>query len=245
MNKWIIFIIIIGVAAIAGVLFNIVNNGIYTQKIDITIDDEMMQKEPDPVVRFVNTSEYSISRGVVVLHNNTFSMNLLGTQAPKAYESLAEVGDPSAVISLVKNNPGVNAALEIPAIGPKATEDIIIPRSMIDGKGTRVGANNIGISYMAMIVETNDGVVWLNDSPFYKTKNSNIQQDSVLTEVLDMGTEKNEPIGSGFAGGQPDPARGAENINNGTPTTEPVRHHPQFYEDDAISNEIVRIDMNI
>ena len=245
MNKWIIFIIIVGVAATAGVLFNIVKGGIYTSKINSTSNKEVVQKKPDPTVRFVNISEYPVSPGVLVLHNNNFSMNFLGAQAPKAYESLAEIGNPSAAINAVKNNSGVDAVFNIPAIGPGATESITIPHSIIDNTESRVGAGDINMSYMAMITETNDGVVWLNGSPFYDMENGGIQQSSTITEILDMGTEKNTPIGSGFAGGQPDPTRGTENTNNGTPTNEPVQHHPQFYDDETVSDEVVQIDLSI
>ena len=55
--------------------------------------------------------------------------------------------------------------------------------------------------------------------------------DSV-TEAMnyDNGSEENEAPGSGFDGGQPDPSRGAENVENGTPTDpqEPVTAHDQI-----------------
>ena len=70
------------------------------------------------------------------------------------------------------------------------------------------------------------------------------QHGGFVAEVLDMGTEQNSPIGSGFDGGQPDHSRGAENIENGVVLRETVRHHPQFYDDPAVSSEIVRIDLN-
>jgi len=46
----------------------------------------------------------------------------------------------------------------------------------------------------------------------------------------DAGTEENAALGSGFEGGQPDPSRGEENIENGVPTEEPVSMHPQLNE---------------
>jgi hypothetical protein len=46
----------------------------------------------------------------------------------------------------------------------------------------------------------------------------------------DAGTEDNQPLGSGLAGGQPDSSKGEENIENGVSTEEPVSPHPQLTE---------------
>ena len=43
-----------------------------------------------------------------------------------------------------------------------------------------------------------------------------------------MGTEKNALPGSGFVGGQLDPVRGEENIDNGMPTDDLVSLHPEL-----------------
>ena len=245
MNKWVIFIIIVGIVSAAGVVLNIINNRSSLYESDLAENEEVAQQEPDPIIYFVNTSEYPISPGVLVLHDHNFSMNFLGIQAPETYEALAEVGDPFVVIALLKGNADVDKVFEIAAIEPEATQSITIPRSVLAGKEGRGGVDDIKMSYMAMITETNDGMVWLNGHSFYDAENGGIQKGSIVTEILDMGTEKNTSIGSGFAGGQPDPARGIENIDNGTATSEPVQHHPQFYEDDAVSDEVVRVDLNV
>ena len=100
------------------------------------------------------------------------------------------------------------------------------------------------ISYMAMIVETNDGVVWVNHSPLYDDA-GNKSSGSFWAEVVDMGTEENAPVGSGFDGGQPDPSRGEENLENGTPTEGgTAEHHLQFYNDQEVSEFLVRYTIN-
>ena len=240
MNKWIIFIIIVGAIAVVGVLARLVVSPALSRT-DIPINEETVFQEPNPTVQFANTSEYTIAPGVLALHNNNFSMNFLDIEAPAEYESLAEIGDPSEVASLLQGNPDVDAVFTVEAIEPGETQQITIPLSIVDKEEYQDGTNTIVISYMAMIIETNDGVVWLNGYPLYDAETGDLQQGSIITEVIDMGTEKNAPIGSGFASGQLDLMRGAENRDNGTATTEPVRHHPQFYESNTASSEIVEI----
>ena len=244
MNKWITFIIIVGAIAGISVLAKVAVS-LTPSQIDTPVGEETASQEINPTIQFTNISGYTIFPGVLVLHNSSFSMNFLGTEIPEAFEALAETGDPSEAITSLQGNPDVVAVLTVGAIEPKGTQQIAIPRSIIDKKEYQDGTDTIVISYMAMIAETNDGVVWLNSQPLYSAEGDGLQQGSVITEVIDVGTEKNAPIGSGFASGQPDPARGAANRDNGTATTEPVRHHPQFYEDDAVRSEIVEVDLNI
>ena len=247
MNKWIIFISIVCIVSVIGVVLKFLLTPPSYEDSYASNEEGESYTIPDPVVQFSNISEYTISPGVLVLHTDGFSMNFLGNQAPPVYESLAEVGDPSAVIAILQNNPNIEAVFKVGAIEPNGKQHITIPHPLA-GTGY-INGNPILVSYMAMITETNDGVVWLNGSrlfdPEYNIYTENpfptVLQDSIITEVLDMGTEQNEPISSGFAGGQPDPTRGAENSNNGTSTNEPVRHHPQFYEDNSVSDEIVLI----
>lgn len=242
MNKWIIFIIIVGVISVIGVLAKVIASP--APQYSGTIFEETALPEKNPTIQFTNTSEYTILPGVLAFHNSNFSMNFLGTEIPEAYESLAEIGDPSEVISLLQDNPAVVELFTVEAIAPGRTQQITIPRSIIDEKKYQSGADAIVVSYMAMIAETNDGVVWLNSHPLYAAESGGLQQGGVVTEVVDMGTEENAPIGSGFASGQPDLTQGSANRNNGTATTEPARHHPQFYEDDAVSSGVVEVNLN-
>ena len=243
MNKWIIFIIIVGVISVIGVLAKFITSP--RSQYSAAILEETVSQEKNPTIQFTNTSEYTVFPGALVLHNNNFSMNFLGIEAPRAYESLAEVGDPSEVISSLQGNPSVIELFTVEAIAPGETQQITIPRSIIDKKEYQSGTNAIVISYMAMIAETNDGVVWLNSHPLYSVESGGLPQGGVVTEVIDMGTEENAPIGSGFESGQPDLSQGSANRNNGTATTEPVRHHPQFYEDDAVSSGIVEVNLRL
>ena len=195
------------------------------------------------VVKLRNASDYDISPGVIVLHADSFSMNYLGLTAPAAYQTLAEVGDPSALKELLEGTTGVYRVVDVGHLKPRSEEKIML-RSLSDESFPEDLAD-IRMSYMGMIVQTNDGVAWINSIPLEKVF---YQQDGDVdpneartywTEILDMGSEENSPIGSGFAGGQPDPSRGAENIENGTATEEPVNHHVQFYNDSAVSTYVL------
>lgn len=244
MNKWIIFIIVVIGISVIGVGTNLVRNYTTTLTTEPIADETgaATQGEPRLVVRFTNISEYPVSPGVLVFHNQNFSMNFLGGQAPKEYESFAEVGDPKTVIALIQEDPNVHIVFGAGGVEPRTTQEIVIPLPAVRDY------DDARMSYMARVEETNDGVVWLNGHPIsalYDEESSQIQQKRIVTEIIDMGTEQNAPIGSGFSGGQPDPSRGVENIDNGIATSEPVQHHPQFYEDDAVSNEVIQININV
>ena len=230
MNKWLIFIIIVVGVSGASLVSKYVGNSSDSVGVDYSR------------VRLVNVSEYTVSPGVFVVHDSRvvrddqFPMNFLGVQAPEAYESLAEVGDPSAVIALLNDMSGVVAVRQVAGLDSGA--DYIV-HDVPSGDGML-------FSYMAMVVETNDGVVWFNRIPVDAMKVADLAQlrdGNLFAEVLDMGTEENSPIGSGFSGGQFDPLRGSENVENGVSTDAVVRHHPQFYEGSLVSFDIVRAEL--
>lgn len=187
----------------------------------------------DIFTRITNVSKYPVAPGVLVVHNSDFSMNFFGGYAPAPYEALAETGDPSGVIDSARASQGVYDVLRIDALQPQDSKVLTIPASNPDAL----------LSYMAMIIPTNDGVVLFDRVPLYGEGGSQ-QIGGFLGEIMDMGTEQNSPIGSGFAGGQPDPSRGNENIDNGVATNDPVDSHLQFYDDPVIFSQVVRIDLN-
>ena len=211
MNKWIIFIIVVIVISIVGVGANFLTSS--TSSNVNTTEEVAVQQDPDPVIRITNISEYSISQGVLVIHDSSFSMNFLGIQPPEAYKSLAEEGDPSAALTLLRETPAVSGLIEIPEINPRSTHEITIPLESIKGEEGYARKSDARISYMAMIREIDDSVVWLNGYTLYSAESKQTQEGKVVTEIIDMGTSTNEP----------------------------ARHHQQFYEGDITSNEVVQI----
>ena len=78
-----------------------------------------------------------------------------------------------------------------------------------------------------MPVASNDGYAFV-DAVKITDDAGNVISSTTNAVNHDAGTEQNTEPGSGFEGGQPDPARGKENIENGVPTDEPVATHPQL-----------------
>ena len=233
-KKWIIFIAAVASISLVAVVVRNVDFSSNVISLDFSLDDGYRSDViGDTTVRLANVSDYTISPGVLVIHNRSFSMNFLGDYIPDEYELLSEVGDPSVVLTSLRDLPGVYDVLEVSLLesGVDQTFNFFVKNS------------DALVSYMAMIVQTNDGVVWLNSFPLYD-ENEEQQWGNIFAEVLDMGTEQNSPIGSGFAGGQPDPSRGVKNVDNGVSTTDVVQHHSQFYDDPAVSSSVIRVDLN-
>lgn len=221
MQKWLVLFFLIIIAILA-----------------ILYGKGMLSGGGGPVVKVTNESSYDVSHGVLVLHDDAFSMNYLGVIAPSEYQKLAEVGDPSDLKQALAGEDGVYRVIEVGALGP-GTEEMVSLGSLT-GDPFPENLSDIRASYMGMIVQTNDGVVWVNsvslDKLVYESGVGDSEEVQMQwAEIIDMGSEENSPIGSGFDGGQPDPSRGAENIDNGVPTEETVSHHTQFYDDPDVT----------
>ena len=215
------------------------------------------------VLRLENNSDYAIAPGVFVIHSYPeYTMNFLSTTAPKEYEKLAEVGDPTEVLEKLAQLDGIHAYGQTSA-GPILSGEVVeIP---IDPKLAQENPD-ARVSFMAMVVQTNDGVVWLNRHNLFSSETTeyvdNINEDGLETDtppkpktfndlyvntdwgwswVMDLGTEENSPIGSGFEGGQPDSTRGAENLDNGVPTDEVAVVHDQLESEGLLRWELARI----
>ena len=144
-----------------------------------------------------------------------------GPPAP-GLELLAEVGDPSALIG------ALNGQLigEIPP-GGSATIELVIE-------------NEVYLSTASMLVATNDSFVGLNSVILWNEDHSPIESQTIELNAYDAGTEANTELGSGFDGGQPDPSRGAENLDNGEATSELIARSDQFSSPQAtITIEVV------
>ena len=82
------------------------------------------------------------------------------------------------------------------------------------------------LSFAQMLIATNDAFVGLNSMPLFQGSQPTAGTFGLI--AWDAGTEENAEIGSGFDFGQPDPARGADNVDNGTTTTDPIVASDQF-----------------
>ncbi len=180
-------------------------------------DDGMVMSATDYTVTINNvSSDQPLAPGIYVIHNASASLNFEGQLSPAAFESLAEIGSPAAAAELVMGLPGVMEVIvmDAPVLPGESTSfDISVPDGYL-------------LSGLQMPVGTNDGLVLIDAVELNGTA------VTVDARNYDNGTEDNSPLGSGFEGGQPDPARGAENIDNGVATDpqENFRAHPELTE---------------
>lgn len=150
-----------------------------------------------------------ISPGAYVLATSPGVLWMDGGTSSLALERIAEIGDPAEAVSAL----GATMIDAAGATGAGTTFEVTaMPGELL--------------SFVSMLVGSNDGFVGVNGlALFAGTTPRTITLD--LT-AWDAGTEANSDLNSGFAGGQPDPAQGAANVDNGTATTEPIAAHPQF-----------------
>ncbi len=186
----------------------------------LRVSVDKMKKDKAPKshsydVTIYNTStDQPLAPGIYVVHDDRASLNFEGQLSPAAFESLAEVGSPAAAAELVQSLPGVMSVhvMDAPILPGEMTQfEIMAPHGYL-------------FSGLQMPVATNDGLALIDSIT--------LQGEAVemYAENYDNGTEENSPLGSGFDGGQPDPSRGAENIDNGVATDpqEVVAPHPQL-----------------
>jgi hypothetical protein len=163
-----------------------------------------------------------LSPGVFVVHTENLSLNFTGQLAPSALEPLAEYGSYEAFAEYVGGLDGLVQMYTIDAPilpGENASFAVVVQTSELP----------LYLSGIQMAVGTNDGYALL-DSVELVDKEGVVLSPTAEAKNYDAGTEENQPLGSGFDGGQPDPTRGEENIDNGVSTEEVVSLHPQLTE---------------
>ncbi len=151
-----------------------------------------------------------ISPGIILPHIDEGVLWVSGGSAGPGLELLAEVGNPSALID------ALNGQLigEIPPGGSASIELVI--------------EHEVYLSTASMLVATNDSFVGLNSVILWNEDHSPIESQTIELNAYDAGTEANTELGSGFDGGQPDPSRGAENLDNGEATSDSIARSDQF-----------------
>ena len=165
----------------------------------------------------------TLSPGVFVIHKPTASINYFGKTIPPELEPLVEYGNNTEFAEYIEGIEGVEAVYTIDEpIAPGESKTFTI-------KATTWKPRESYFSGIMMLVATNDGYA-LADNIALFTVGNGPRTSTTLANNYDAGTEENSPAGSGFDGGQPDPNRGEENIDNGTPTKpqRPVTNHPQI-----------------
>lgn len=175
------------------------------------------------VVKIENVHDtMTLSPGVFVAHKPPFSIDYINKQVPSAFEPLAEYGNNTPFYDYIDSQEGVVARYLINtplAPGESTTFILTVPRDR---------PRETYLSGAMMLVQTNDGFASANNIALFTSGNG---PKNSTTNALnyDAGTEENSAVGSGFEGGQPDPEKGSENMDSGTPSSpqRPVTPHPQ------------------
>ena len=158
-----------------------------------------------------------ISPGVLVGHCTDGVLWAADGHASAALEAIAEVGDPSAALAaddedsmMGSDDNFVQERHEIGAVEPGESVSVEVQFE-----------NGCKLSSAHMIVSSNDTFVGAQSVGMWDP-DTHLPLDRVERDLMayDAGTEENTEPGSGFEGGQPDPAHGADNVDNGTPTVD-------------------------
>lgn len=185
--------------------------------------EEMATGAGEYTVTIKNVSESQpLSPAVVVVHSDSTSVNFEGILSPKELEPLAEYGDNSGFVALLNTVDGVEKVMTLE--GPVLPGEMAIVELDVERDG-------LLLSIVSMAVGSNDGVVLLDAVALDGTESTNEASN------YDNGTEENEDLLSGFDGGQPDPERGAENVENGT-ATDPQE---EFTAHDQLTDTIMEV----
>ena len=233
-RTWSTVVVVVLLLIITGFYFTQRESSNYSHE-DFTIT--LPEREDRHTLIFTNRSEYVISPGLLVIHRKHNLLNYLEESASPGLELLAETGDPTLLRDEIATLPQQEGVLQMHTIQELAPGESV--SITVDEENA-----NAQMSYLGMIVQTNDGLVWLNSLKLYQA-NGERRGGSVAAELIDAGTEENTPIGSGFAGGQPDPSRGSLNLENGTASVDGVvRHHAQFYADPTKATEFFFVAFN-
>ena len=210
---WIIVIIIISV-----IIYFLLPKEQPTEE----IVDSRVQIFENLSIRLDNLSDVQpLSSGIIIIHNDETEFDFTGTLGPIELRPLAEIGEPEDLARFARAQAGVKHVITIDGIEPGQSDLRSLPR-IVAAEG------DIQLTIFTMAVKSNDGYIFFEDS---------IQTilgsgTPLFADNHDAGFEENTELASGFAGGQPDPERGEENIDNGERTTPQatVEEHTQLIE---------------
>ncbi len=164
----------------------------------------------------------TLSPGVFIAHKPPMSINYVNKLIPDEMEPLVEYGSNMPFYEYLKEGDGALALFALNqslAPGESASFILDVPKDK---------PRETYLSGLMMLVQTNDGFALANNIALF-TQGNGPKNSTTEAQNYDAGTEENSPVGIGFVGGQPDPEKGEENIDNGTPSVpqRPVTPHAQ------------------
>ena len=155
-----------------------------------------------------------LSQGVALVHHDRDALWGPGLSADASIELLAETGNPG------DPSERAGAAYALPTLLPGASAHFSFDNDAGDG---------VYLSTINKLMDSNDSFVGVANVRLLTDRDEPVLETFDLL-AWDAGTEENEPLGGGFEAGQPDVARGADNVDNGTPTEGGVitENNPQY-----------------
>ena len=152
--------------------------------------DLVTMSDYDVVVK--NTSDYTLSPGLVVVHKATASLDyagmVVGDTAPASVEALAEGGASADLKAALEAMDDVVAVYDFGPVVAGASGTVAVS---VDS-----GMTDLVVSVVSMVVQSNDGYVYAS-GPLATWDAAKVATN------LDAGTEANMDLGLGCAGGQP------------------------------------------
>ena len=164
-------------------------------------------------VAIANLGGAVLSGGVALVHHDRDALWGPGLSADASIELLAETGNPGDL-------PDQQASYAIPTLTPGASARFSFDNDAGDG---------VYLSTINKLMDSNDSFVGVANVRLLTDRDEPVLETFDLL-AWDAGTEENEPLGGGFEAGQPDVARGADNVDNGAPTEDGVitENNPQY-----------------
>lgn len=165
-------------------------------------------------VAIANLGDAVLSPGQSLVHHDRDALWSPGLPAGSAIELLAETGDPGDLFDPAQ------ASYAIPAIPVGGVARYSFDNDAGDG---------VYLSTINKLMDSNDSFVGVANVRLF-TDDGEPARETLDLLAWDAGTEENQPLGGGFAAGQPDAARGDANIDNGEPTGDGVitANNPQY-----------------
>ncbi len=165
-------------------------------------------------VAIANLGGAVLSGGVALVHHDRDALWGPGLSADASIELLAETGNPGDLPERA------GAAYDIPTLLPGASARFSFDNDAGDG---------VYLSTINKLMDSNDSFVGVANVRLLTDTDEPVLETFDLL-AWDAGTEENEPLGGGFEAGQPDIARGADNVDNGAPTEGGVitENNPQY-----------------
>ena len=148
--------------------------------------------------------------GAFLLHHDAHRFWQPGSVANEATERIAEVGTGAFAVILLD-------AQELSANTKRAGSTA--------GWDIRAAPGDL-LSFVQMLAPTNDAFIGVDSLPLFQDGRPLAASFDLI--VWDAGREENSPVGSGFAGGQPDRIHLDENLDNGVATFGVIHPHEQF-----------------